>query len=176
MFTVKSAYHVARRIISEAAQVGTSKGCTTKQVWEAIWKLWIPNKFKVYAWRACHDILPTAVNLTRRRVVQEEKCSVCTLEPESTIHALWDCAAAQDIWAGSARKLQKFKHGQPDLLHLMDELLERLSLEELELFWTQAWLIWNQRNSLLHEGKLKNPSCLNKREEEYLEEFKCAQA
>ena len=66
---------------------------------------------------------------------------MCTLELESTIHALWDCAAAQDIWAGSVRKLQKFKHGQPDLLHLMDELLERLSLEELELFWTQAWLI-----------------------------------
>ena len=116
------------------------------------------------------------MNLTRRRVVQEEKCSVCTLELESTIHALWDCAVAQDIWAGSARKLQKLKHGQPDLLHLMDELLERLSLEELELFWTQAWLIWNQRNYLLHGGKLKNPSCLNKRAEEYLEEFKCAQA
>ena len=150
VFTVKSAYHVARRTISEAAQVGTSRGCTTKQVWDAIWKLRIPNKFKVFAWRACHDILPTAVNLTRRRVVQEEKCSVCTLEPESTIHALWDCAAAQDIWAGSACKLQNFKHGQLDLLQLMDELLERLSLEELELFWTQAWLIWNQRNSLLH--------------------------
>ena len=112
VFTVKSTYHVARRIISEAAQVGTSRGCTTKQVWEAIWKLRIPNKFKVFAWRACHNILPTAVNLTRRRVVQEEKCSVCTLEPESTIHALWDCAAAQDIWAGSARKLQKLKHSR----------------------------------------------------------------
>ena len=101
---------------------------------------------------------------------------MCTIEPESTIHALWDCAAAQEIWAGSAHKLQKFKHGQPDLLQLMDELLKRLSLEELELFWTQAWLIWNQRNSLLHGGKLKNPSCLNKRVEEYLEEFKRAQA
>ena len=66
---------------------------------------------------------------------------MCTIEPESTIHASWDCAAAQAIWAGSARKLQKFKHGQPDLMQLMDELLEQLSLEELELFWTQAWLI-----------------------------------
>ena len=100
VFTVKSAYHVARRIIFEAAQVGTSRGCTTKQVWEATWKLRIPNKFKAFAWRACHNILPIAVNLTRRRLVQEEKCSVCTLEPKSTIHALWDCAAAQDIWAG----------------------------------------------------------------------------
>ena len=58
----------------------------------------------------------------------------------------------------------------------MEELLERLNLEEMELFWTQAWLIWNQRNSLLHGGKMKNPTCLNKRAEECMEEFKRAQA
>ena len=52
VFIVKSAYHVARRTITEAAQVGTSRGCAAKQVWDALWKLWIPNKFKVFAWRA----------------------------------------------------------------------------------------------------------------------------
>ena len=141
VFTVKFAYHVARTILTEAAKVGTSRGCAAKQVWAAIWKLWIPNKIKVFTWRACHEILPTAVNLTRRRVIYEDKCSMCTTESESTIHALWDCAVAQDIWAGSLRKLQKFKHGQSDILQLMEELLERLNLEEIELFWTQAWLI-----------------------------------
>ena len=176
VFTVKSAYHVARRTITEATQVGTSRGFAVKQVWAALWKLRIPNKFKVFAWLACHEILPTAVNLTRRRVIQEDKCSMCTIELESTIHALWDCAATQDIWARSVRKLQKFKHGQSDMLQLIEELLERLNLEEIELFWTQAWLIWNQRNSLLHGGKMKNPTCLNKRAKECLEEFKRAQA
>ena len=142
-FTVKSAYHVARRILTGEARVGTSRGCAAKQIWATIWKLRIPNKIKVFAWRACHEILPTTVNLTRRRVIHEDKCSICTIESESTIHALWDCAAAQDIWAGSVRKLQKFKHGQSDILQLMEELLERLNLEEMELFWTQAWLIWS---------------------------------
>ena len=36
VFTVKSAYHVARRTITEAAWVGTSRGCVAKQVWDAI--------------------------------------------------------------------------------------------------------------------------------------------
>ena len=97
VFTVKSAYHVARRTITEATWVGTFSGCVAKQVWDALWKLQIPNKFKVFAWRACHDILPTAVNLTKRRVIQEDKCSVRTIESESTIHALWDYVATQDI-------------------------------------------------------------------------------
>ena len=96
-FTVKSAYHVARRILTGEARVGTSRGCAAKQIWATIWKLRIPNKIKVFAWRACHEILPTTMNLTRRRVIHEDKCSVCTIESESTINALWDCAAAQDI-------------------------------------------------------------------------------
>ena len=54
VFIVKFAYHRARRILTEAARVGTSRGCATKQVWVIIWKLRIPNKFKVFAWRACH--------------------------------------------------------------------------------------------------------------------------
>ncbi|KAL0011163.1 hypothetical protein SO802_006271 [Lithocarpus litseifolius] len=175
VFTVKSAYHVARRILTEADRVGPSRGCVAKQIWAILWKLRIPNKIKVFAWRACHEILPTAVNLTRRRIILEDKCSLCTGEPETTIHALWDCAAAQDIWAGSTRKLQKYKHGQADLVQLMEEFLERLDMEEFELFWTQAWLIWSQRNCLLHGGKMKNPNCLNKRAEECIEDFKKAQ-
>ena len=49
--------------------------------------------------------LPIAMNLTKRRVIHDDKCSICTIEPESTIQALWDCVTAQDIWDGSVRKL-----------------------------------------------------------------------
>ena len=84
------------------------------------------------------------MNLTKRRVIHDDKCSICTIELESTIHALWDYVMAQDIWDGSVRKLQKYKHGQSDMLQLMEDFLERLIVEELELLWTQVWLIWNQ--------------------------------
>ncbi|KAL0008826.1 hypothetical protein SO802_010328 [Lithocarpus litseifolius] len=107
VFTVKSAYHMARRLLTDENRVGISRGCATKNVWVALWKLWLPNKIKVFGWRACHEILPTSTNLTRRRIINDDKCSICTRETESTIHALWDCAVAQDIWARSARKLQK---------------------------------------------------------------------
>ena len=53
--------------------------------------------------------------------------------------------------------------------------MERLTIDEFELFWTQVWIVWNQRNSLLHGGKMKVPSSLNKRAEEYIEDFKRAQ-
>ena len=49
VFTVKFAYHVARRLLTNTARVGSSRGCVTKKVWVAIWKLRIPNKIKVFA-------------------------------------------------------------------------------------------------------------------------------
>ena len=79
------------------------------------------------------------------------------------VHALWDYVAVLDIWSGSIRKLHKSRHGQLDMKQLMVDLLEQLTLDEMDLFWAQAWFIWNQRNCVVHGGKLKDPSSLNKR-------------
>ena len=81
---------------------------------------------------------------------------------ETTAHALWECAAVQDVWAGSSSKLQKGPSVFRDTLQLMEFLVDRLTVEELELFWVQAWIIWNQRNCVVHGGKLKDPKCLNR--------------
>ena len=53
--------------------------------------------------------------------------------------------------------------------------MDWLSTEEMELFWVQSWLIWNQCNCVLYGGQLKNPSNLSKRENEFLQDFKQAQ-
>ena len=94
IFAVKSAYHVARRLQIDGNRAGTSRGYARKNIWAAIWKLQLPKKIKVFRWKARHNILPTSQNLTRRRVIHENKCSICIRESESTIHMLWDCAAA----------------------------------------------------------------------------------
>ena len=39
----------------------------------------------------------------------------------------------------------------------------------------QAWLLWNQRNTVIHGGKFKEPRWLNKRASEVLEEFQKTQ-
>ena len=99
LFSVKSTYNMVRRLLTDANRGGTSTEGAAKNIWTAIWKLRLPNKIKIFSWRACHEILPTVVNLTRRKVLNDDICSVCTREMESTIHAFWDCAAVQDIWA-----------------------------------------------------------------------------
>ena len=103
-FFVKSAYRVARRIQGED-RAGSSTSSANMKIWHVLWNLKIPNKIKVFDWRACTDILPTRVNLVRRRVLTDDKCPICLRESENTIHVIWECAAVQDIWAGSCQKL-----------------------------------------------------------------------
>ena len=84
---------------------------------------------------------------------------------------LWECYAAQDVWAGSLVRIQKIPDGQSDTLQLFEELMVRLTKSKFELFFVQAWLIWNQRNTVIHGGSFKEPGWLNKRATEVLEEF-----
>ena len=73
----------------------------------------------------------------------DELCLLCALAQESTIHALWECTVAQDVWHGSVRALQKCGMSQLDFVALLKYLLDRLNKTKVELFLVQAWLIWN---------------------------------
>ena len=64
-FLVKSTYKLARRTQFHRDRAEASTGCVGKKIWPVLWKLKIPNKVKVFGWRACDDILPTYYNLSR---------------------------------------------------------------------------------------------------------------
>ncbi|KAK9988632.1 hypothetical protein SO802_028871 [Lithocarpus litseifolius] len=125
----------------------------------------------VFGWRACNEILPTKLNLTKEKIITDAMCPICLRFPESVVHALWECGAARDVWAGSLKILQKGESGMVDMLQLMEYLLERVESHDMEVVLVQAWLIWNQRNRVVHGGKFHDPSWLNNRAIEFLEEF-----
>ena len=93
IFTVKSAYKVAREVLSEGRVVESSQGCTGKEVWPAIWKLRILSKIKVFGWRACNEILPTKLNLSKKDYC---RCDVPNLLEVSGI----SCLCALGLWCG----------------------------------------------------------------------------
>ena len=138
LFTVKSAYKVAREVLHGRNLAKSSRGCVGKEVWAALWKLRIPNKIKVFGWRACNDILPTKQNLSKQKIIEDEMCPICMRFPESVIHALWECEAAKDVWAGSLKILQKGVLGLADFTHLMEYLLDQIELHDMEEILVQA--------------------------------------
>lgn len=88
LFTVKSAYKVARELMQRENMAKSSDGCAGKRIWAALWKLKIQNKVKVFAWRACNGILPTKMNLANRRIITDVVCPICTRFPETAMHTL----------------------------------------------------------------------------------------
>ena len=102
-------------------------------------------------------------------------CQCCTGVPESAICAIWECGAAQDVWAGCAIRLQKCTTDFLNIMALFEYVLDRFSAAEMEVFLVQAWLIWNQRNAIIHGGQMRDPKWLNQRVVEYLDEYRNAQ-
>ncbi|XP_023894126.1 uncharacterized protein LOC112006058 [Quercus suber] len=54
----------------------------------------------------------------------------------------------------------------------MDELINRLPPEELDHFLVHAWIIWHQRNVMIQGKQLQAPRVLNKRAQDFTEEFR----
>ena len=166
---------MARNLKQEEDMRGASSQTGVhSMVWTKIWHSHIPNKIKVFGWRACHEILPTRENLVQQQVLDDDTCELCTRTKETEIHALWECSVASGVWAESTRRVQKSMGGQSDVLQLTMELLHKLTQEEFELFLVQAWLIWNQRNSVTYGGSIQDPTRPVRRAVELLDEFKAA--
>ena len=73
------------------------------------------------------------------------------------IHTIWECPAAQDVWASSSTVMQKFTTNFNDFMQQFEALMNRLDAIGVELFLVQAWTIWNQRNMMVHGGQMKDP-------------------
>jgi len=59
-YTVRSGYHIAQLILKQGKDLGeSSKVEGGSHVWAKFWKMKVPNKIRVFAWRTCQNILPT---------------------------------------------------------------------------------------------------------------------
>ena len=67
---------------------------------------------------------------------------------------------------------RKCTGAQGDFLQLMELLIDRLSTKEMELFLVQAWIIWNQRNGIMHGKQIQPPEMLIKCAQDFLAEFR----
>jgi ribonuclease HI len=173
-FSVRSAYHLQKEM-EEATQAECSSSKQSSEVWGRIWKLSVSNVEKNFLWKACHDILPTRVNLHRRKVVEDKRCPVCGNVDETTIHALWECPSAMGVWNEGAQTFQKFSFNGGAFLKLVEELFIRCNGDEMIQFAGIVRRIWLRRNKLIFEGVFSSPSEVVKASLAAVEEFQAVQ-
>ncbi|XVF18597.1 hypothetical protein REPUB_Repub11eG0036600 [Reevesia pubescens] len=87
MFTVRSAYYVARAWLGKPIQHPSSRS----PIWRWLWMANVLPKTKLFMWKVFHNILPTTGALWCRGISVAVVCSVCEARTESSFHILFDC-------------------------------------------------------------------------------------
>lgn len=69
-----------------------------RSFWTKLWNIKLPGKILNFLWRACFNVLPTAETLVVKHVNVQRVCSWCHLCHEDTIHVLFTCCFALELW------------------------------------------------------------------------------
>ena len=140
IFSVRSAYHLQLEL-HQRAKGQHSQTPVGSENWNKLWRIKVPNAEKLFLWKACHNSLPTKLNLFKRKVVNEPWCPICNQHEESVEHVLWECEAARDVWCLCSLKLQKQCLNQFSFRSLLMHMLQNLEDEVLMEVAVMAWKI-----------------------------------
>lgn len=144
-YTTKSGYYVAREIRygRMEAQVLSS------DQWKCYWKLQLPEKIKVFGWRAITNCLPVKSRLRMKGVDVDEDCPMCEETMESVKHLLCDCETSRVVWSCAMLDGSVRGHEEQSFSELVSMLLNKESQAWMELWLTICWFIWIGRNNLI---------------------------
>ena len=151
-FTVRSAYYVAMNAKFEEAVASSSS--THGTIWNKLWHSKIPEKLKLFEWRAMHNGIAVKESMKVRGLGNDMQCPVCGEAEETIMHTLVMCDAAKEIWRLSPLRLQVEDVRARSLKQWCDSLVS-LTREEpwWALFWQLLWGIWLRRNAWVFNQK-----------------------
>ncbi|XVF66077.1 hypothetical protein PTKIN_Ptkin10aG0005200 [Pterospermum kingtungense] len=135
----------------------------------------VPPKVKVFGWKLSHDILPTYLALTKRRILSDPICPRCSVAEETTTHAIRDCAKARNIWAEAPCKNEWLAIGDSHPLQWLSAVAKKVSKESFEEGLMLCWAIWNNRNKKIKERYKQEALLVTRTTFSYLHEVRMAQ-
>jgi len=122
---------------------------------EELWKLKIPSKIAIFAWRLIRDRLPTRVNLGRRQIeVADPSCPFCRETEESADHLFFHCRKIISVWWESMSWVNLVSvlpnHPRHHFLQHIGGFTETMRINRWKWWWLAlTWTIWKQRNNII---------------------------
>lgn len=94
-------------VMSQDNRPGSNEGGQLgSNVWKALWKLKIPAKMVIFAWKLLHNGIAVRSELARRNIQVEITCLICTQEVETIDHLLFRCDFIRGAWFASCLLLR----------------------------------------------------------------------
>lgn len=122
-------------------------------------------------WRAIRNLLPTAANLWKRKVLQSPWYQRCRKTEETTFYALFDCKASQKLWRLTEYGEEVNKSVNKEVLSWMLEMTERRSKTDMALIIALCWVSWLSRNHHVLSNKIEDPKILIAKAEAVMQSY-----
>jgi len=145
-YTAQSNYNLLREETADGIQ---------DSVYHELWKLKVPLKCTIFAWRLLRDRLPTKINLHRRQVeVSDTSCPLCRNAVEDAGHLFFHCRKVTPIWWESSSWVsQSAAFPKDPKMHFLQHdpsMVDGLRAKRWKWWWiVVTWTIWKQRNKLI---------------------------
>ena len=163
-FSVRSAYRMINAIKFQREDWLEHRGghlnqAREKKSWSLLWKVKVPSKVRIFAWRLSHTSLPTGTMRHRRKMVDSPACSLCGAENDTWRHSLFDCRMARCVWAlGDEEILEHVISNRSDDARLwLFWLFETTSQKDLARILVTMWAIWWARRRAIHDNEFQSP-------------------
>lgn len=92
------------------------------------------------------------LNICNRGIQVDPTCPICNGEPKTTEHAIIYCEAAKRVWSKWNECPIYLNESNKEIMDLALYLLEKGTQRDMEIFFGVAWMIWYNRNQVVHEG------------------------
>ena len=159
-YSVKSAYKMIQTQQLRSSRGQSSNYSQCNKIWKATWAAKVCNKIKTFIWRAYRDILPTKVNLTRRKILLDAGCDCCEVGVESTDHILLSYTYSDMVWKSTCLWGNMSHSTNLSFVDVADQIMQKKNDPEIAIFFTTSWKIWNKRNEAYNGTPHPNPSFL----------------
>ena len=156
VFSVRSAYRIGLQLAQQDQVVGASSTAAQgdKPIWKKIWSCNIPEKVRIFAWKALSNALATEDNKIRHHMPVSGLCRICGAEREDTHHALIQCPHAHALWEAMRDVWPIPRIATP----IRDDWLEAWLLPLHPVMCGRilmiAWRAWYARNEITHDKAL----------------------
>ncbi|KAL0428200.1 UNVERIFIED_CONTAM: hypothetical protein Slati_2994800 [Sesamum latifolium] len=169
VFSVRSAYHLACSL--ENRPSSSSLYENKQSWWRKLWQAKLPNKIKVFVWRACLNALPTGKSLSKHIPGFLALCPFCQCGKDDVLHTLVLCPFARQVWGLASLNLPLIQTWNLGFWGWMRVVSLQLDGQEFRLLCCLCWVVWWCRNRLVMQGKHFDPQHVVTFASQYLNSF-----
>ncbi|MCH98064.1 ribonuclease H protein, partial [Trifolium medium] len=142
IYTVRSTYYQLTQVIIDNTHLRVEGN------WKKMWKMRVPQKVKLFLWRALRGCLPVRGRLIQKGVQCNNKCPHCEQTEENEWHCFFGCTTVREVWQETDvwHLVRNYIDAASGFIPMIFDMLEEIEEESMAKIVMILWTLWWRRN------------------------------